>query len=567
MYILGINTGRNTSAALIKDGEIIAMAEEERFIREKGTSKFPLNAIKFCLEFEKITLDSVDYIVFPYDLKIGIWKLFKVFIRYFPKSLQALFVRFQKMLTPENFVSLLSKNFGLSKKEIKKRLYKIEHHIAHSAVAYFASGFKSAAILSIDGSGEVATTLLAKAKDNRIVKLKEVYFPNSVGLLYNTITQFLGFKIDDGEGKVMGLAPYGKPNYTKEFEDIIWPTDDGGYKMNMKYFRYHYTANKKQPFYSKKFIKRFGKPRIRESEITERDKDLAATLQDVTEKIGVHLAKHLYEITKEKNLCIGGGVALNSVMNFKILENVPFENIYIYPASHDGGTAIGAALYLYYCVLKNPKKPVTQSPYLGPSYTNDEIKKALEKFNLKYRKVENDEEVAKIGAKFISEGKIIGWFQGRLEIGPRALGNRSILCAPYPAEMKDILNERVKHREGFRPFAPSVKIERYKDYFEIETPSPYMLLVCKVKKEKIKEVPAITHVDETARLQTVSKEENPLYWKLIDYYEKLTGCPVILNTSFNVRGEPIVCSPEDAIKCFLGTHMDALIIGNYIVEK
>lgn len=567
MYILGINTGRNTSAALIKDGEIIAAAEEERFIREKGTSKFPINAIRFCLEFEKINLNKVDYIVFPYDLRIGVWKLFKVFIRYFPKSLQALFVRLQKMLVPENFISLLSKNFKVSKKEIKKKLRKIEHHLAHSAVAYFVSGFESSAILSIDGSGEVATALLAIAKDNKIIKLKEIYFPNSVGLLYNTVTQFLGFKIDNGEGKVMGLAPYGKPSYAKEFSDIIWTTSDGGFKMNMKYFRYHYTANKKQPFYSRLFVKKFGPPRVRESEITERDEDLAATLQDVTEKIGIHLAKHLYKLTKERNLCIGGGVALNSVMNFKILQDTSFENIYIYPASHDGGTAIGAALYLYYTILNNPKRNVTQTPYLGPSYSNDEIENALKKFNLGYKKVEETNEIARIGAKYISEGKIIGWFQGRLEIGPRALGNRSILCAAYPAEMKDILNERVKHREGFRPFAPTVKIERYKEYFEIDTPSPYMLLVCKVKKEKIKEIPAITHIDGTARLQTVSKEENPLYWKLIDEYEKITGCAVILNTSFNVRGEPIVCSPEDAIKCFLKTYMDALIIGKYIVEK
>jgi carbamoyltransferase len=365
----------------------------------------------------------------------------------------------------------------------------------------------------------------------------------------------------------MGLAPYGKPTYSKEFEKVIYPTKDGGFKMDMSYFRYHYTGNKKKPFYSKKFIKIFGIPRIPESEITKRDEDLAATLQDATEKIGVHLAKYLYDLTKEKRLCLSGGVALNSVMNFKILQETNFDEVYIYPASHDGGTAIGAALYVHYSLLNNPLKPVNQSPYLGPEYSDNEIEKSLKNFNLKYEKIDNKDKLAKIGAQLIHEGKIIGWFQGRTEIGPRALGNRSILCRPYPEEMKKILNERVKHREGFRPFAPSAKIERYKEFFEIDIPSPYMLLVCNTRKEKLKELSAITHVDGTARLQTVSKEENELYWKLIDEYEKLSGIPVILNTSFNVRGEPIINSPDDAIKCFLKTHMDALIIGNFLVKK
>ncbi len=531
MYILGINFGRNTSAALIKNGEIIVAAEEERFIREKGTDKFPINAIKFCLDFENITLKDVEYITFSYDMKKGMLRLFFVFLRYFPKTIPAALIKLKKFLVPSNYIKALTKSFGISKKELKKKIVNVEHHIAHSAVAYFCSGFDSAAILSIDGSGEVATTLLGRASGNNIEKLKEVYFPHSVGLLYSSVTQFLGFRIDNGEGKVMGLAPYGKPTYSKEFEDIIWPTSDGRFKMNMKYFRYHLTANKKEPIYSKKIVKKFGKPRIKESEITKRDEDLAATLQDTTEKIGVHLAKELYKLTGEKNLCVSGGVALNSVMNFKILQQTPFENIYIYPASHDGGTAIGSALYLYYSMLGNSKKPVTQTPYLGPSYTEDEVFDALNRFNLKYTKIEDKNELAKIGAKLIHKGKIIGWFQGRLKIGPRALGNRSILCAPYPAEMKDILNERVKHREGFRPFAPAAKIERFKEFFEIDTPSPYMLLVCDVKKEKIENLVAISHVDNTARLQTVSKDENPLYWKLIDEYEKLSGIPVILNTS------------------------------------
>ena len=450
---------------------------------------------------------------------------------------------------------------------MKKKVINVEHHIAHASASYFCSGFNSAAILSLDGSGEIATTLMAIAQGNKIKKLKEIHFPYSIGLLYNTVTQFLGFRIDSGEGKVMGLAPYGKPTYSKEFEKVIYPTKDGGFKMDMSYFRYHYTGNKKKPFYSKKFIKIFGIPRIPESEITKRDEDLAATLQDATEKIGVHLAKYLYDLTKEKRLCLSGGVALNSVMNFKILQETNFDEVYIYPASHDGGTAIGAALYVYYSLLNNPLKPVNQSPYLGPEYSDNEIEKSLKNFNLKYEKIDNKDKLAKIGAQLVHEGKIIGWFQGRTEIGPRAFGNRSILCRPYPEEMKKILNERVKHREGFRPFAPSAKIERYKEFFEIDIPSPYMLLVCNTRKEKLKELSAITHVDGTARLQTVSKEENELYWKLIDEYEKLSGIPVILNTSFNVRGEPIINSPDDAIKCFLKTHMDALIIGNFLVKK
>jgi carbamoyltransferase len=301
--------------------------------------------------------------------------------------------------------------------------------------------------------------------------------------------------------------------------------------------------------------------------MTDRDNDLAATLQEATENIGVHMAKHLHQLTGEKKLCIGGGVALNSVMNYKILKETPFEEVFIYPASSDAGTAAGAALYHYFSVLGHPKKPVNPSAYLGPVYSDEACEQAFKQFNLKYTRLSDVAATTKYAATALSQGKILGWFQGRMEIGPRALGNRSIICQPYPDEMKAVLNDRVKHREGFRPFAPSAKIERYQEFFEIATPSPYMLLVCDTKKDKLQQLSAITHVDNTARLQTVSRSDNPVYWQLIDEYEKLTGIPVILNTSFNVRGEPIVCTPADAIKCYLGTHMDMLILGNLVAEK
>ncbi|MBN1898615.1 MAG: hypothetical protein JW827_07540, partial [Spirochaetes bacterium] len=477
------------------------------------------------------------------------------------------FIKLKKFFISPNFTRLLSKEFHVPMNLLKKKIIGVEHHVAHAAVAFYSSHFKSSAILSIDGSGEVATTLLGKFQGNKFTKLKQVFFPHSVGLLYSTITQFLGFRIDNGEGKVMGLAPYGEPVYKDIFDKMIWPTKNGKFKMNMSYFRYHFTGEKKTPFYSKKIVRLFGKPRIKESEITRRDQNLAATLQDSTEKIGIHLARHLWDLTREKNLCISGGVALNSVMNFKIKQNTRFKNIYIYPASSDAGCAIGSAYYLYYNLMNNAVQKVTQSPYLGPAYSDEQIEEACKKFKLKYTVQKDPDRLTQFAAEKIKQGKILGWFQGRMEVGPRALGNRSIICAPFPGKMKDILNDRVKHREGFRPFAPSAKTEGYKKYFDIDTPSPYMLLVCDVKKEKLDQVAAITHVDNTARLQTVSKEENPLYWKLIDKYEKISGIPVILNTSFNVRGEPIVSSPEDAIKCFLGTHMDYLIMGHHIVKK
>ncbi|MDA0748308.1 MAG: hypothetical protein O2954_17460 [bacterium] len=566
MNILGINTGRNTAAALIQDGEILALAEEERFIREKGTSKFPRHSVAYCLEVGGISLEEVDYITYPYDRTLSSWPMIKVFLRYFPKTLQAAWVQLQKVVTPSDFTKELSTAFGVPLAELKKKVVQVEHHVAHAAVVFYTSGFDSASVLSMDGIGEYATTLWGRAEGTTFTKLDEVHFPYSVGLLYNTVTQFLGFRIDSGEGKVMGLAPYGTPKYMDEFSKIVWPTENGRFAMDMSYFRYHYTADKTTPFYSNKFTKLFGPPRVPESEMTQHYTDLAATLQEMTERLGVHFAKNLYERAPNENLCVGGGVALNSVMNFKILRETPFKNIAIYPASHDGGTAAGSALFLYFNKLGNPRKPVTQSAYLGPEYSDTEIEEALKENGLAYERLEEDALVEKT-AGYLKDQRIIGWFQGRIEVGPRALGNRSILCAPFPAEMKDILNHRVKRREGFRPFAPVAPIERYEDFFEIDAPSPHMLLVCDVKKDRIKDIPAVTHVDDTARLQTITQEQNPRYWKLVQAFDRLTGIPVLVNTSFNVRGEPIVCTPSDAIRCYLGTNIDVLVVGNYVVRK
>ena len=558
MFILGLNGYmHDASASLIHNGQLVAFAEEERFIREKHTSKFPYKAIEFCLKKAGITINEVEHIGFFWKPWKGIINRIWLFIQ----DLQP------HKIFSNNRRNKIFKNMLKKKKKIRKeygyrnQFHFIEHHLAHCASSFLISPFENSAILTIDANGELATTLIALGIGNEIYKLKEIWYPNSLGLLYASVTEYLGFRENNGEGKVMGLSAYGKPIYYDKFKKIVRFNSHGEFYVDMDYFDIHLT---KEKYVRENFIELFGPPRMREGPLTQRHADIAASLQKVLEEAVIKLVKYAKEITKQKNLSMAGGVVLNSVMNGKIKSMDIFENIFFQPASNDAGTSLGCAFYIWNVLLGQKRKFVFEHPYWGPEYSEIEILNAIKKYNLNYTYYEN---IEKITAELLSKGYIIGWFQGRMEVGPRALGNRSILADPRKAEMKDILNLKVKHRESFRPFAPSVLEEYASEFFNIKGCDPYMITVWEVKEEKRKLVPAITHVDGTARVQTVSKKTNPKYWKLIDYFSKITGIPVILNTSFNVRGEPIVCSPEDAINCFLKTQMDYLILGNYLIDK
>ena len=557
MYVLGINCYYHDSAAcLIKDGKVIAAAEEERFTREKHTNKFPVHAIDYCLREAGISFSEISHIGFFWNPWIRLRKGMSILLRYFPKSITA----FRDANTGFNMMRVkneIKNNFRTS----NFKFYYIEHHLAHAASCFFVSPFKEAAILSIDGTGESTTTLLAIGRENKIKVLKRIKFPHSIGLVYNAVTEFLGFKRDSDEWKVMGLAPYGKPAYYNEFKRLIKLKPDGSFKLDLSYFKFQYGG---EPYYSKKFVKVFGQPRKEDDPIEKRHEDIAHSLQLVTEEAILHIVKYLQKATNQKKLCLAGGVALNSVANGRIITETKFRDIFVQPAANDAGTSLGSAFYIYNQILKNPRSYIMHDAYLGPEYSEREIEAELKKNNLDYIKSDN---ITKDAAKLLSEGKIVGWFQDRMEFGPRALGNRSILADPRKAEMKDIINAKVKYRESFRPFAPSVLEEYTSEYFEHDYPSPFMLLVYKIKKNKQKLIPAVTHADGTGRLQTVNKKINPLYWNLIDEFRKLTNIPVILNTSFNIKGEPIVCSPKDAINCFKNTGIDCLAIGPFLVKQ
>ncbi|MEM2121954.1 MAG: carbamoyltransferase [Candidatus Woesearchaeota archaeon] len=563
MYVLGISCWyHDSAAALLKDGQIIAAALEERFTRKKHDNSFPKNAINFCLEHEGLKKEQVDYIVFYEKPLKKFERILDMIVQSFPRSYMQFYTSVPVWINERLKLRRILKKMGF-----KSKVFFVDHHLSHAGAAFLCSPYKTAAIITIDGVGEYSTTRISLGKENKIIPIKEIQFPHSIGLLYSTITSFLGFEVNEGEFKVMGLAPYGKPTYYEKLKKIIDIKEDGSFKLNMKYFAYTYS----EIMFSKEFIKLFGKPRKPGTEITERDKDLAASLQKILEEVLIKISKHAKEITGEENLCMAGGVALNSVANGVLLKEKIFENIFVQPASTDAGSAIGAALYFYNCYLNKQRVYIMRIDYLGPEYNNDQIIKYLQEYNEKinYELLDN-KKLLKKTAKLLAENKIIGWFQGRMEFGPRALGNRSILANPNKKEMKDILNERVKHRESFRPFAPTVLEEYANDYFEINNKNkkwPFMLFVFSVRKNKQKIIPAVTHVDGTARIQTVSKEENPLYYDLIKEFYKITKIPVVLNTSFNVRGEPIVMSPKDALETFLKTGIDYLVIGNYFISK
>lgn len=586
MYILGISAFyHDSAAALLKDGEIIAAAQEERFTRIKHDHSFPKNAVRYCLKEAGITAQELDYVAFYDKPFIKFNRILETYLAFAPKGIKSFIKAMPLWLKQKLWIpDVIEKEINYSGK-----ILFTEHHESHAASAFFPSPFKQAAFLTIDGVGEWATSSYGIGIDNHIKIKGELHFPHSLGLLYSSFTYFLGFKVNSGEYKVMGLAPYGEPKYVQKIYDhLIDLKEDGSFMMNMDYFNYAAGLT----MTNSKFAKLFdGEPRKPESELTRREMDLARSVQEVTEEIVYRMARHVKQSTAEKNLCLAGGVALNCVGNGKLLRSGLFDDIWIQPAAGDAGGALGAAYVVYYHYLNNQpidKKggDLQKGSYLGPEYDNKTIKTFLDEQKLAYRYLETDVLLDEV-SRHLEQEKVIGWFQGRMEFGPRALGNRSIIGDARSADMQKKMNLKIKFRESFRPFAPSVLSEEAANWFELDCESPYMLLVADIKKEKQhtvskadnqlcgigkinavrSEIPAVTHVDYSARIQTVNKIDNPLYHDLILCFYKKTACPVIVNTSFNVRGEPIVESPSDAYKCFMRTEMDALVMGNYILLK
>lgn len=593
MIVLGISAlYHDSAAALVKDGDIVAAAQEERFTRIKADSRLPVNAMKYCMDSVKITVDDINAVVY-YDNPLLTFARFTDNLENIAPdtkdlldlSLESLLI--DKLWLHKDIERILG---GLGKED---KLFAAKHHVSHAASAFYPSPFKEAAIVTIDGVGEYTTTAIGMGEGERISLLKEITYPHSIGLLYSAFTYFCGFKVNFGDYKLMGLAPYGEPKYINLIKDeLIDIKDDGSYGLNLDYFDYIYG----RPMTNEKFAKLFGgQRRLPESEITRREMDMAASVQAVIEEVVIKLAKEAKKTTQKENLTMAGGVALNCVANGKLLRENIFKNIWIQPAAGDAGGALGAALYYSYNnggVKREAdnRDDKQKGSYLGPEYSAESIKKYLEDNNYPY-KLYNQPEIFDKIAEFIANGKVIGLFEGRAEYGPRALGNRSIIADARSPQMQSKLNLKIKYRESFRPFAPSVLEEHARDYFELDVKSPYMLLCADVKKERRKnfnlkdaketsndnllsvvnlersDIPAVTHVDYSARIQTVSKETNPFYHSVISAFYKKTGCPVIINTSFNVRGEPIVLTPKDAYLCFMRTEMDILVLGNFILIK
>ena len=561
MNILGISCFYHDSAAcLIKDGIVVAAAEEERFTRKKHDTDFPMNAANYCLKEGNINISQINYIAFYEKPLLKFERLLSQHLEMFPRSLWSFYKALPSWLNEKLRVPSVIKK----KLKYKGDILFIEHHLAHAASAFLVSPYEEAAILTVDGVGEWATASYGYGKGNEITLLKELRFPDSVGLLYSTVTAHLGFSVNNSEYKVMGLSPYGKPTYYDSFKKIVDIKEDGSIEFDMSYLDYHY----KLAMPSKKFIEEFGPIRNPSEEVTQKHKDIAASLQKITEEIIFKMLNHVYKETKMDNLCVAGGVALNSVANGKITKNTPFKKVWIQPAASDAGTSLGAAAYVYNTILGNKRKYIMKSAYLGPSFQTTYIKDFLSKKGIKYKTLKNEDVLIKLTARLIYENNVVGWFQGRMEWGPRALGARSILSNAANPNMKDILNAKVKHREHFRPFAPVISKEDVHEYFEIDKDEePFMLFVYPFEENKKKLVPSVVHVDGTGRLQTTSKEENPLYYGVIKEFEKLSGVPILVNTSFNVRGEPIVCTPEDAYKCMVGTGIDYLVINKFLIKR
>lgn len=576
MYILGINAWHgDASATLLKDGLVILAVEEERLNRKKHYAGFPKLAIKSCLEAAGISITDVDHICISTNPSANLKQKVLYSLKQFSKIHKMLRDRIGKVAKTRDIRIELSEAFNIPKDAITAEIHNIEHHLAHMASAFFVSPFQKAAILSLDGMGDFVSSKWGIGSNNDIKVSGQAEYPHSVGYLYTAITQFLGFPHYGDEGKIMGLAPYGKPTYMDHFREIIkTPKNEIGYKLDLSYFRHHTEGIQMQwdeglptigQMYSDKLGKLFGPPRKPGTPITEREQNIAASLQLRIEEVALDMLNKIQKQTGEKALCLAGGVSLNSVMNGKILANTDFEHIYIHPNAGDGGTSLGSAYYVYNQLLGNNRSEPLEHAYLGNSFSNEEIKTALDSAGLEAVEL-SDADLFDETSDEIIKGNVIGWFQGKMEWGPRALGNRSIVANPGRSDMKDILNSRIKKREAFRPFAPSILEDYTDDFFEQNYPAPSMLMVYQVRESQREKVPAITHVDGSGRLQTVREEHNERYYKLIDAFRKKTGIPLLLNTSFN-ENEPVVCTPQEAIDCFLRTKMDVLAIGNFIVKK
>ncbi|MAF35942.1 hypothetical protein CL622_02385 [archaeon] len=570
MYVLGISCYyHDSSAALIKDGVVVASVEEERFTRKKHDTSFPINAIKYCLGSQNIGIKQVSHVGFYEKPLLKFERLLSQHLEMFPLSLKTFLSSMPSWINEKLRVpKTLKKRVGF-----KGDILFIEHHLAHAASAFLLSPFDEAAVVTVDGVGEWTTTTLGYCKSNEIKLHKEIKFPHSIGLLYSTITAYLGFSVNNSEYKVMGMSPYGLMNrqkniYYNKLKQVLDIKGDGSYRLDLSYFVYHY----KDRMPSEKICKLLDGPiRKPESELDQRHKDIAAALQMVTEDVLTKTLNYAYEITKCKNIVLAGGVALNSVHNGKILKNTSFENIWIQPNASDGGTSVGVAAYIYYTLLGHKRINPMKNAYLGPGYTTHEIRKFLDDNKIKYSKFKNEQELISTTSNLIFRNKVIGWFQGRMEWGPRALGSRSILANPCNPEAKNLLNSKVKHREKFRPFAPVVCAEDALTYFECDEPIPeptdYMLMVYPIKREWRAKIPSVTHVDGSGRLQTIRRHQNALYYDLIKKFGNLSKIPMLINTSFNIRGEPIVCTPHDAYRCMMGTGIDYLVMGMFLIKR
>ncbi len=564
MYVLGVGGfSHDSSAALICDGKLVAAAEEERFTRLKHQPGWPQKAIDFCLKYAGIGPEAIDHIGFywrPWSLDSlrNIWRR----VRYLPiRPIYSAGFLVDEMHDTAWYLFHLRrfKQQGGG----RAKIHFPQHHDTHAGSAFFCSPFDEATILTIDSRGEWATSVMYHGQGNRIRRLQRVNLPHSIGVLYLCTTNFLGFSTGD-EYKVMGLAAYGTPKYLDKFRKIIQTRTDGTYRLDESYFTVHHSPGRFVGYVSRKFIEEFGPVRTPESEITQKHMDVAASLQAALEEVVFHMLHHLHRRTGSRNLCLAGGVAQNSVMCGKITRETPFERVFIQPASGDNGCSLGSAYWVYNQLLRQPRGEPFPSCYLGPEFSETQIRSLLTVAKLKHRK---PADIAEATAQLIAEGKIIGWFQGRMEWGARALGNRSILADVTNPDMTNIVNRYVKHREDFRPFAPACLAEHSHEFFDCDGLSPHMLQVVPAKPRASEEMPAIVHVDGSARIQTVTREENPLFYRLIEEFDRIKGVPCVLNTSFNIKGEPIVCTPMDAVKCWASTGLDVLVLGPYLLEK
>jgi carbamoyltransferase len=594
MLILGINAYHgDAAAAIIRDGQLVAAVEEERFNRCKHCAGFPTESVKYCLEAAGARLEDVEHIGISRDPSAHLHKKILFAATRAAKSVGgfersrgasneksgrgifgAVAERLANAAKVRDLKDDLARALDVPKNRMRAEFHNVEHHRAHLASSFYISPFERAALLSIDGFGDFISTMWGAGEGNSIEVLGQVEYPHSSGILYTATTQFLGFPYYGDEGKVMGLAPYGEPRYMKEFRELIRTEEGGRFRLNLDYFRHHaegveMTWDNGSPaigrIFSDEYVRLFGPAREPGTPLTDRERDIAASLQRRLEEIGFHVLNHLHEKTGLTDLGLSGGVAYNSVMNGKILLNTPFRRIFVQPAAGDSGTAVGVCYQIHNGILNRPRGYVMEGAYTGPEFTNEEIRAELERSGLAFESY-SDREVTERAAQDIASGAVMGWFQGRMEFGPRALGNRSIVVDPRRADMKDILNDRIKKREPFRPFAPSILEEHVGDYFEQTHPAPTMLMVYQIKPEQRERIPAVTHVDGSGRLQTVSRSMNERYYQLISDFNALTGVPIVLNTSFN-ENEPIVCTPRHAIDCFMKTRMDVLYVGNYAVRR